>query len=145
MHVGGWVLEAWMWVAGPRLLIDVLGHPAKAFSIALPFQHTAHEHFQRPGVQLLQRHTALEERRAVRPGFHRIKVLLSALLQNKTWLLRIQVPWHVKLFLLYCDDVANEWERCELGTCKGIKQSPGCWRTPVFLVPGSPGLEDLKL
>lgn len=60
------------------LLIDVLRHPAKAFSIALPFQHTAHEHFQRPGVQLLQRHTALEERRAVSPGFHGMKVLLPA-------------------------------------------------------------------
>lgn len=61
-----------------RLLIDVLGHPAEALSIALSFQHTAHEHFQRPGVQLLQRHTALEEKRAVRLGSHGIKVLLPA-------------------------------------------------------------------
>lgn len=27
--------------AGP--LVDVLGHPAEAFPVALPFQHAAHE------------------------------------------------------------------------------------------------------
>lgn len=52
-------------VAGP--LIDVLGHPAEAFSVALPFEHTAHEDFQGPGVQVFQRHAALEEKTGVMP------------------------------------------------------------------------------
>lgn len=31
------------------MLIDVIGQPTKAFTVTLPFQHTAHEDFQRTG------------------------------------------------------------------------------------------------
>lgn len=39
---------------GLASLIDVLGQPAEALAVALPLQHTAHEHLQWSRVQLLQ-------------------------------------------------------------------------------------------
>lgn len=40
-------------------LIDVLREPAEALAVALSLQHAAHEHLQRPRVQLLERDVAL--------------------------------------------------------------------------------------
>lgn len=40
-------------------LVDVLGEPAEALAVALPLQHTAHEHLQWSCVQLLQGNVAL--------------------------------------------------------------------------------------
>lgn len=44
---------------GLASLVDVLGEPAKALTVALPLQHTAHEHLQWSCVQLLQGNVAL--------------------------------------------------------------------------------------
>lgn len=48
----------WDWL----LLVDVLGEPAEALAVALPLQHTAHEHLQWSCVQLLHRNGALREK-----------------------------------------------------------------------------------
>lgn len=44
---------------GLASLVDVLGEPAEALTVALPLQHTAHEHLQWSCVQLLQGNVAL--------------------------------------------------------------------------------------
>lgn len=44
---------------GLASLVDVLGEPAEALAVALPLQHTAHEHLQWSCVQLLQGNVAL--------------------------------------------------------------------------------------
>lgn len=44
---------------GLAALVDVLGEPAEALAVALPLQHTAHEHLQWSCVQLLHRNGAL--------------------------------------------------------------------------------------
>lgn len=43
-------------------LVDVLGEPAEALAIALPLQHTAHEHLQWSCIQILQWNVTLEEK-----------------------------------------------------------------------------------
>lgn len=43
-------------------LVDVLGEPAEALAVALPLQHTAHEHLQWSRVQLLHGNVALREK-----------------------------------------------------------------------------------
>ena len=44
------------------VLVDVLGEPAEALSVALPLQHAAHEQLQWSRVQLLHGNVALETR-----------------------------------------------------------------------------------
>lgn len=46
-------------------LVDVLREPAEALAVALPLQDAAHEHLQRPRVQLLQRDVALRRRTGI--------------------------------------------------------------------------------
>lgn len=47
---------------GLAALVDVLGEPAEALTIALPLQHAAHEHLQWSRVQLLHGNVALREK-----------------------------------------------------------------------------------
>lgn len=44
-----------------RQSVNVLGEPAEALTVALPLQHTAHEHFHGASIQLLQGHISLKE------------------------------------------------------------------------------------
>lgn len=48
---------------GLAALVDVLGEPAEALAVALPLQHTAHEHLQWSCVQLLHGNITLRESR----------------------------------------------------------------------------------
>lgn len=41
--------------------VNILGKPAETLAVALPLEHTAHEHFHGAGVQLLQSHIPLRE------------------------------------------------------------------------------------
>lgn len=52
---------------GVAALVDVLGEPAEALAVALPLQHTAHEHFQWSCVQLLHGNCALKEKQEKSP------------------------------------------------------------------------------
>lgn len=47
--------------------VNVLGEPAETLAVALPLEHTAHEHFHGAGVQLLQSHVPLREANPERP------------------------------------------------------------------------------
>lgn len=50
---------------GLAALVDVLGEPAEALAVALPLQHTAHEHLQWSRVQLLHGNITLACRLSV--------------------------------------------------------------------------------
>lgn len=56
--VGGGVGVLW----GMAALIDVLREPTETLAIALPLQHTAHEHLQWSRVQLLHGNVTLREK-----------------------------------------------------------------------------------
>lgn len=41
--------------------VNILGEPAETLAVALPLEHTAHEHFHGAGVELLEGHVPLKE------------------------------------------------------------------------------------